>query len=281
MALPRIEPAPVRHEFEDRTSALVYDLTQPYILDTSCFAAVISREAAAYGQRPRIVGIGCGTGLLSLKILRALLGFEYHGLDRSKAMVDLFASKAAELPANKGTVRFTAPVDLRLRASLENLGEPSIDLAVLSQFLQYVPEQPPSAEFVSKEEFLRRILQMLQPAGKMFVVEDVFGENQEEHMALSAAWDRAVLANYAASWAGLEAALQPVQPEFVAAIRKMLQQPSLMHIVRERRRQTRGEEILPLSKWKGMLERLGVRYRILPHATLPNFYLFALEKSQR
>jgi hypothetical protein len=106
----------------------------------------------------------------------------------------------------------------------------------------------------------------------------VYGESQQEHAALSSAWDRAVVARYAENLSVIEAALNDLDPAFVQAIRNMIAHTGLVRMIREKRRAARGEEIISLSAWKQILATTGLTYRVYLHDSLPNFYMFILER---
>ena len=50
-------------EFSDLRNAAMYDVTQPFIFDNSCFANIILEEIKSC-PKAKIVEFGCGTGLL-------------------------------------------------------------------------------------------------------------------------------------------------------------------------------------------------------------------------
>jgi len=89
--------------------------------------------------------------------------------------------------------------------------------------------------------------------------------------------DRAVVSRYRENLDHLRSSLGPVAPRYLDAIGKLLERPALMSTMRERRRRTRGETILPLSAWRQLLGDLDRPFRMMPHRDLGNFYLTVIE----
>jgi SAM-dependent methyltransferase len=263
-------------EFSSLKNAQIYDVTQPFVFDNSCFANIIREEVKAY-PAPTIVEFGCGTGLLSAKLLSSIEHFDFHGIDVSMAMLAILARRLAAFSKADNRVTLDAPVDLRRRSALSALVPQQADIVVMSQFLQYIPLRPDEDHW-SKEEFLAQCGDITRAGGRIVIIEDVYGESPEEHRALSRAWDRAVLGKYTENLSLIEAGLNDLDPAFVEAIRNMIAHPGLVRIIREKRRAARGEEIISLSAWKWMLANTGLTYRVYPHESLPNFYLFILER---
>ncbi len=263
-------------EFSSLKNAQIYDVTQPFVFDNSCFANIIRDEVKA-SPAPTIVEFGCGTGLLSMKLLSSLQHFDYYGIDLSLAMLAIFTRRLAGVCKAADRVTLVAPVDLRRKLSLSTIVPKKADVVLMSQFLQYIPFRPEGDGYISKEEFLTQCRDITKAGSRIIIVEDVRGESPQEHADLSRAWDRAVLERYAENLSLIEAGLNDLDPSFVQAIRNMIAHPSLVRMIREKRRAARGEEIISLSAWKQMLANTGLMYRVYPHESLPNFYLFILE----
>jgi len=269
--------SPNTAEFSSLKNAQIYDLTQPFVFDNSCFARII-REEIRPSPAPTVVEFGCGTGLLSMKLLSSLEHFDYYGTDLSLAMLAIFTRRLADLCKAGDRVTLVAPVDLRKKSALSTLVSKQADIVLLSQFLQYIPLRPDGDGYFSKEEFLAECRGITKEGGRIVIVEDVRGESPQEHAELSSAWDRAVVARYAENLSFIEAGLNDIDPAFVQAIRNMIAHPGLVRMIREKRRAARGEEIISLSVWKQILAKIGLTYRIYPHESLPNFYLIILER---
>jgi SAM-dependent methyltransferase len=263
------------HELDDPTQALVYDLTQPYVVDHGCFvepvAGAIERSGAA-----RIFDLGCGTGLQAMPLLERVKEVDYLGVDRSAAMVSLFQRKLDARPALAKRASLRSGLDLRMRRALEALPALGGGAVLMSQFLQYFPVAP-GGDVVAKAEMLAQCVALAGPGGRVFVIEDVAGEDPAEHARLSAQWDSAVVARYAKGIDDLRASLGSIAPRHLDAIGTLLKRPSLMATMRERRRQTRGETILPLSAWRALVGGLGRSLQLVRHRELENFYLMEIE----
>jgi SAM-dependent methyltransferase len=262
-------------EFDDPTSALVYDLTQPCVIDLGCFVEAIVGEIRFLRSRC-ILDLGCGTGLQALPILERLEAIEYMGIDRSAAMVSIFERKLDERQMLGTGIQLRAGLDLRNRAAVETL-VPLVGGAVLmSQFLQYLPVEP-TPDILSKFEMLRRTVDLAGQGGRVFIIEDVMDEDDGVHARGSREWDQAVLSHYRENLDRLRGSLGHVAPRYLDAIGMLLQRPALMPAMRERRRRTRGETILPHSMWRRMLDELDRPFRMVPHRELGNFYLTIIE----
>jgi SAM-dependent methyltransferase len=264
-------------EFSRLKNALIYDVTQPFVFDNSCFANIIREEVKA-SPAPTIVEFGCGTGLLSMKLLSSFEHFDYYGIDLSLAMLAIFTRRLAGLCKAADRVTLVAPVDLRIKSALSTLVSKKADVVLMSQFLQYIPLRPDGDGYINKEEFLAQCREITKAGGRIVIVEDVWGESPQEHADLSSAWDRAVVARYTENLSVIEAGLNDVDPAFVQAVRNMIAHPGLVRMIREKRRAARGEEIISLSAWKQILANTGLTYRVYPHESLPNFYLLILER---
>ena len=262
-------------EFDNPTQALVYDLTQSCVIDPGCFVETIVREIRSLRTR-RILDLGCGTGLQALPILECLNAIDYTGVDHSPAMVAIFQRKLDERQGRGIRTQLCAGVDLRKRTSIVGL-EPLKGGAVLvSQFLQYLPVEP-SPEMLAKSEMLQCLVALAGSGGRVFIIEDVMDEPESSHAPLSSQWDRAVVSRYRENLDQLRSSLDQVAPRYLDVIGKLIERPALMSTMRERRRRTRGETILPLSAWQKLLGDLGRPFRMIPHRDLANFYLTVIE----
>jgi SAM-dependent methyltransferase len=223
----------------------------------------------------RVLDLGCGTGLQALPLLERLKEVDYLGVDRSAAMVSIFRQKLdARAFASRAALRHG--LDLRIRGALDALPLLGGGAVVLSQFLQYFPVAP-AGETLAKSEMLAECVSLAGPGGRVFVIEDVAGEDPAEHARLSAQWDSAVVARYRERIDELGSTLGKIAPRHLDAIKTLLRRPTLMATMRERRRQTRGETILPLSAWRALLGALERPLHLVRHRELENFYLMVIE----
>ncbi len=264
-------------EWENRKNALIYDVTQPYVFENERFSKIIIQEIERLGEPPCVVELACGTGLLGTKVIEAFPGLTYHGYDLSVEMVKIFEAKLSSSVRAKSSVTFYAPVDLRREASLAGIRYQNANILLISQFTQYLPTMTSSQAGISRRDFLHICADSLVRPGKMFVIEDVAGETEAEHEAFSRAWDEYVRIRYKAYEQQLKAALDPIAPDFAGAISTMVANPSLIGLVRKKRRAARGEEVVPLSEWKRIFENLELSYRMERHDALRNFYLFMFD----
>lgn len=262
-------------EFDDPTQALVYDLTQPYVIDLGCFVETIVGELRQL-RTGCLLDLGCGTGLQALPILERLEGIAYVGIDRSAAMVSIFRKKVEERRGWGAGVELRAGVDLRARAAVDALAPLDGGAILMSQFLQYLPVQP-TPEIPGKSEMLARAVRLAGRGGRVLVIEDVMDEDDNKIPRWSSEWDRAVLERYRENFDRLRDSLGQVAPRYVEAIRMLVERPALMPAMRERRRRSRGETILPLSAWRRILGGLGRPFRMVPHLELGNFFLTVIE----
>lgn len=93
---------------------------------------------------------------------------------------------------------------------------------------------------------------------------------------MGAAWDARVIQQYREHPELLERVAE-LDTDFVRAVKRAMDNPQIMALVRERRRSARGEKILPLSTYKDMFQQAGFAATIWQHPELANFYLFVLE----
>jgi SAM-dependent methyltransferase len=165
-------------DFDNPTQALVYDLTQPCVVDSGGFVEAIGDEIRRQ-RSARILDPGCGTGLQALPILDLLNEIEYPGIDRSPAMVAIFRQK------------------------LDGLAKRRADAVLLSQFLQYLPlefRSNPLRIPLPRRRCSRVAWDLAGPGGRVFIIEDVMGEDDAGHGQLSSEWDRAVIARNRENW---------------------------------------------------------------------------------
>jgi len=262
-------------EFDNPTLALVYDLTQSCVIDPGCFVETIVREIRSLRAR-RILDLGCGTGLQALPVLQSLDAVEYLGIDGSAAMVSIFQRKLDEWQGQGISAQLRAGVDLRTRSAVASLDPLHGGAVLVSQFLQYHPVEP-SPEILAKSEMLQRLVDLAGGGGRVFIIEDVMDEPESSHALLSSQWDRAVVTRYRENLDQLRSSLDQVAPRYLDVIGKLIERPALMSTMRERRRRTRGETILPLSAWQKLLGNLDRPFRMIPHRDLANFYLTVIE----
>jgi amino acid adenylation domain-containing protein len=115
--------------------------------------ATVERILALAPRRPRILEIGCGTGLLLLRL--APHAERYEGRDFSAAAVEYVQAQLAELPA--------ATVAQRTADDFSGIEPGSFDLVILNSVVQYFPDV----------EYLRRVLagavRATVPGGAVFV----------------------------------------------------------------------------------------------------------------
>lgn len=245
------------------------------MFDPGCFADSVAGEIRRQGIS-RLLDLGCGTGLQAIPILDRLGDVEYLGVDGSAAMISIFERKLEARRAGGQCTELRAGVDLRMRAANGTLASLNGGAVLMSQVLQYFPLDP-MEETLSKREMMARAVDLAGRGGRVFIVEDVMGEDEREHARLSAEWDGAVVAGYRDNLHRLRGALADVAPRYLDAIRMLVERPAMMPTMRERRRRTRGESILRLSAWRGLLGELGRPFRLAPHRYLGNFYLTVIE----
>ncbi|MBI4421294.1 MAG: class I SAM-dependent methyltransferase [Gemmatimonadetes bacterium] len=278
-ALAGRESAGSRASEQERGYVLIYDRLQPCLVDYSPFAKVISDVAGAYGERARMIELGCGTGLLAYDVLAAAGNLDYLGLDASRVMVDLFAQKAAGLPQAGRTISFAAPADPRRKGTMAALQAEAADFVVMSQLLQSLPPAPvATTDLIDRVGLLMSAGRLVRPGGKLFVIEEVFGESVEEHALLVNEWHAAAAERLRAQAVEIHAALRGVDPALLDQLTKIPSQATLVRWLRERLWRYGEPQILPLSAWCALFGHLRLRYRALPHPTLRNFYLFVIDK---
>ena len=275
------QPPPPRGsaaEFDDRRNVRLYDLTQPLIVNKTPICQTVAELLRQRPRTLRIAELGCGTGLFSLPVLAALDSFDYLGLDASGAMIQVLREKLERQPT-RGSTSFLSGCDLRRRDAYEAVWQFQPDVVISAQFLQYIPIQPPSepsAAQLSRLGFLQLCRSKLPADGLLVLFEDVAGETQQETCELGAAWDARVIQQYREHPELLKRVAE-LDADFVRAVKRAMDNPQIMALVRERRRSARGEKILPLSTYKDMFQQAGFAATIWQHPELVNFYLFVLE----
>ena len=275
------QPPPPRGsaaEFDDRRNARLYDLTQPLIINKTPICQAVAELLRQRPRTLRIAELGCGTGLFSLPVLAALDSFDYLGLDASGAMIQVLREKLERQPA-RGSTSFLSGRDLRRRDAYEAVWQFQPDVVISAQFLQYIPIQPASGQSaaqLSRLGFLQLCCSKLPADGLLVLFEDVAGETQQETCELGAAWDARVIQQYREHPELLKRVAE-LDADFARVVKRAMDNPQIMALVRERRRSARGENILPLSTYKDMFQQAGFAATISQHPELANFYLFVLE----
>lgn len=261
---------------DERRYALTFDRLQPCFVDYSCFAQAISGVAAAYKGRAKMLELGCGTGLLAMEVLSAAGHLDYHGVDASEPMIELFGQKAAALAQTGRSISLTAPADPRRKQTIEALKGEAVDFVVMSQLLQSAPPGP-SPGLLDRVGLLLSARRFVRPGGKLFIIEEVFGETTQEHALLTNQWHSAAVDQICAGFLDIQSALRDVDPGLVDLLARVPGQPSLVRVVRDQLRRYGEPQVPPLSAWCALFEHLKLRYRALPHSTLKHFYLFAID----
>ena len=258
--------------------AAVVDVLHPLVFDFSCFTGAIVQEASRYWGRSKMIDLGCGTGRVAMDLLAKMPCLDYVGMDASEPMVWVFRRKAVRLSHPRQTLTFEAPVDLRQRDVVASVAPGGADMILLSQFLQYIPLQSPGQNLHNRVEMLTAARDLTRPGGRLFIIEEVFGENAEEHLTFAVNWDQAIASQVQANFQRLGQVLRNIDPSLVDLLRAKRDHRALAGLMRERAHRQGDRQIVPLSVWCRTFEHLGLRYRAVPHAVLPNFYLFVIAR---
>lgn len=273
--LPRpLEPVAVRGAPPPATAAQVLDLAGPLTCDFGPFTEVLERDVRAWPNAPRLYEFGSGAGHVSLSLLAARPDMDYHGFDWSPDLQALHERKVRRLPARLGRTTFTAPCDLTHRALAEPVRGMRADLILLNGFLAQVSAGRLDGQ-LHQAAFLGLCRQLLKPGGLVFVLEQVRGESAEEDDALMAGWERVAQTRMRERLQSLDQPVRDRDPEFAALLAQVIRDPSRLAVLR-RALGVPEPEPLPLSGWQQLFQRVGYRYRTVPHPTLRNYYLFSM-----
>jgi SAM-dependent methyltransferase len=278
LRLPLRRPAPL-HRPETGVGAqgaAVRDLLEPYLYDYSSFIELMCDELRDPRSRPRIVEFGCGTGALTVPLLATRQDVAYHGFDRSPSNIT-----AAMVKVSRGggglepRARFTAPFPLDPRAIGEVLQGHRVDFLLLPRFLQTVPLCGTDQGSPHRVTFLAFCRQLVKPGGRIFVIEDVYGESAEEHARLSLAARGVFRAGLVTDLERVHGALRNIDPALSARLGRLPGDPGLLEELLRRVQRPDGQ-ILPLSAWQRMFEHLGFTYRTVQHETQKRLFLFTI-----
>lgn len=259
---------------EEVRAAAVRDLLEPYLIDCTHFAALICDELRDPVARPRIVEFGCGTGHLTWPALATRPDAVYHGFDGSEARVAVALHKLIPQGLHRAA-SFTTPLKLDHRAIGEALQGLRADFLLLPRFLQTVPLCATDGGGLHRVAFLALCQQLVKPGGRIFIIEDVFGEDADEQARLSLAWSDAFRARLTVDLERLRYLLEVLDPDLAARLGRLPGDPSLLGELEDRVRPD-AAQVLPLSAWQKMFEHLGFTYRAVQHDTQRQFYLFTV-----
>jgi SAM-dependent methyltransferase len=270
----RRTPSPPPQSVEEVRAAAVRDLLEPYLIDGTPFTALICDELRDPVARPRIVEFGCGTGHLTWPALATRPDAVYHGFDRSEARVAVALHKLIPQGLHHGA-SFTTPLKLDQRAIGEALQGLRADFLLLPRFLQTVPLCATDGGGLHRVAFLALCQQLVKPGGRIFIVEDVFGEDADEQAQLSLAWSDAFRARLTADLERLRYLLQVLDPDLATRLGRLPGDPALLGEL-ENRVRPKNAQVLPLAAWQKMFEHLGFTYRAVQHDTQRQLYLFTV-----
>lgn len=265
-----------RRQLEETRAAAVYDLLLPVLWDASTFSDAIRGEVYAALLGPRLVEFGCGTGHASLSVLTGRPDIEYHGFDRSAALVGVFAAKLKRLGRPLRSVTLVAPFPLRESVIRAHLRDRRADYLVLPRFLQCVPPYTPSSNQLHRAAFLDFCRHLVRPGGRIFIVENVRGETTDEEQGFERAWDEAVCRAASARRDELKYLLRVLDPTLADLLERRPGDQTLAATIRAKCQRTGGGRLLTLSAWRQLFVHLGLSWRELRHETLENFHLFVV-----
>lgn len=174
-------------------------------------------------------------------------------------------------------IKLTAPVDPRRQDVPVSLYGGTAEIVLVADFLQYVPLSAPSDDWFGRVGLLRQLRGLLRPGGRMFIIEDVLGESSEEEARFDFLWNQSMVTRARPVFEShLALLLEGLDPELAHLVGRVLEQPSLSRVVRQRiRREPQGQR-LPLKAWVRLFEHLGWPYTATQHVELGNLCLFAL-----
>ncbi len=256
-------------------AAAVEDLLAPYQFDYSTFQQIVCDELRDPVSRPRIVEFGCRTGHWTTLALAARPDAVYHGFDASEARTAVATCKLAR-QAPGGRATFTAPLTLDAKAIGEALQGLRADFLLLPRFLQTVPLCTTDETRLHRVAFLAFCRQLVKPGGRMFVVEDVFGESADEAAQLARASHDAFRARLIGDLEQVRHRLRRIDPGLAGGLARLPGDPRLLGELQDRVQPPGTIQILPLTTWQRMFEHLGFAYRTVQHETQRQLFLFTI-----
>lgn len=264
-------------EFQRLRNAQIYDLTQPYIVDKTPIVDRVALWLSQHLRVPNILELGCGTGLFAEPLLRRLHDFSYIGIDRSAEMIQLFREKTRGTTLHD-RVELISGVDLRDASAYDAICRMNCSVMISSQFLQYIPflsRREASPTELDKERFLHLCNRIIPKDGVLFLFEEILGEDDQETARFGRMWDDYVINHYRMHPELLEK-IEAIDPNFVRAFRRSIENPDLMALIRQRRRSARGEMPASLSVYESLFASAGFSAEAEKHPELDNFVLFQL-----
>jgi hypothetical protein len=256
-------------------AAAVEDLLAPYYFDCSAFQQIVCNELRDPVSRPRIVEFGCRTGHWTTQVLAARPDAVYHGFDASEARAALATCKLAR-QAPGGRATFTAPFELGAKAIGEALQGLRADFLLLPRFLQTVPLCTIDENRLHRVAFLAFCQQLVKPGGRMFVIEDAFGESADESAQLARASRAGFRARLLGNLEPVRHRLRRIHPGLAGGLARLPGDPRLLGELQDRVQPPGTSQILPLSAWQRMFEHLGFTYRAVQHETQRQLFLFTI-----
>lgn len=272
---PRAETAETELE-RQRNRALCHDLLQPYIADYSCFSRIMAAEATPFWGRPRMFDLACGTGLITLPVLAAVPHLDYYGFDSSEPMIRVFRHKSVKVEGPRRVIKLAAPLDPRSRLVPPSAYGGTAELVLAAHLLQHVPLAASSEDSYNRVGMLRFARELTRPGGKLFIIEEVFGESGEHHAHCTTSWNQAMVDRIRGDFPILARAVGALDPEMRELLGRVLSQASLAETLRERLQREPDRQLLPLAAWCRTFEHLGWRYNTYRHESVENLCLFVI-----
>lgn len=265
----------VRALDDEVRAAAVEDLLRPYLFDDTALQRIVCDEVRDPVSRPHIVEFGCRTGHWATPVLAARPDAVYHGFDTSEARVAVATCKLAR-QAPGGRATFTAPFELNTRAIGEALQGLRADFLVLPRFLQTVPLCTTDENRLHRVAFLALCRQLVKPGGRMFIVEDVYGESADEAAHLARASRDAFRARLIRDLERVRNLVRRIDPGLAGGLARLPGDPRLLGELQDRVRPPGTSQILPLTAWRRMFEHLGFTYRTAQHDAQRQLFLFTV-----
>jgi SAM-dependent methyltransferase len=265
----------VRGLDDEVRAAAVEDLLQPYLFDDAAFQRMVCDEVSDPVSRPRIVEFGCRTGHWTTRVLAARPDAVYHGFDTSEARAAVATCKLAR-QAPGGSATLTAPLALNARAIGEALQGLRADFLLLPRFLQTVPLCATDETGLHRVSFLALCRQLVKPGGRLFIVEDVYGEDAVESVELARASRDAFRARLIGDLERVRNRLRRIDPALAGGLARLPGDPRLLGELQDRVRPPGASQILPLTAWQRMFEHLGFTYRTVAHDVQRQLFLFVV-----